>query len=343
MGNFPMLTVFADDLASRSPAQQLLDRFLIGYPRDGAFRRPPYAVTLVGAPGPERDRRVEQKGLRVATTARGASALLIVGADVEQALSAVRPGARVFVYGLLAQDTASATKVRALAARRKIALIAGGAVATTWRMPAVDLPAGTPLDEALMVVGGHEPDRELVGLDGILPLLERRAPGRRGVRAVRAVTWKAFYDALGDEISPRLLASALSRSHSPLGASVHDGRTQDLMKPGLLAALARDPVAYLVEHRDGLRSAVLLLDGVIADLTFALRTRAGEVISARLHRGAEPAQQHFDRLADAIEQHLGGRAPWSADRAVLCAGLHAAFRRARERPGETLATPELTG
>jgi hypothetical protein len=60
---------------------------------------------------------------------------------------------------------------------------------------------------------------------------------------------------VGDRAAGRwsndLLSSALSRSSTPLGLTVLDGRTQDLAAPGVLEQLVKNPVAYCVECNDG--------------------------------------------------------------------------------------------
>jgi hypothetical protein len=43
--------------------------------------------------------------------------------------------------------------------------------------------------------------------------------------------------------------------------TVTDGRTQDLVASGELQKLAKAPAAYFVEYRDGVKAAVLMLDG----------------------------------------------------------------------------------
>ena len=76
-----------------------------------------------------------------------------------------------------------------------------------------------------------------------------------------------------------LLAAALSRSDTPQGNAVLDGRTEDLVGLGLISKLAQLPRGWLLEHQDGLRSAILVLDGVVADINFAIGIQNGPTIS----------------------------------------------------------------
>jgi len=123
---------------------------------------------------------------------------------------------------------------------------------------------------------------------------------------------------------------------------VLDGRTQDIAGLGLVPKLARRPQAWLLEHRDGLRTSILVLDGVIGDFNFAVRASDGRVFSAQLFRAPPPAEQHFSLLVAAMEEFfLTGKSPWSLERNLLIAGLLEAFRNPATRAGKVLATPEL--
>jgi len=129
-----------------------------------------------------------------------------------------------------------------------------------------------------------------------------------------------------------LLAAALSRSHSPQGDPVLDGRTQDLVGLGLVPKLARNPRGWLLEHRDGLRSTILVLDGVVADFNFAVRGQDASIVSAQLFRAPAPAEQHFSRLAAVMEEFFRtGGAPWPIERNLFIAGLLEEFAKPSSR------------
>src|SRR5262245_53026319 len=113
-----------EEFNTPSPAQHLLDRFLIGYARDGAFRqidglKVSAYLTVTNESG--FDKRPEEFGLRVATTAEaaveGADAVVIIprrpGAVANEAflriaLERLAPGASCFVHGALANSLAAA-------------------------------------------------------------------------------------------------------------------------------------------------------------------------------------------------------------------------------------------
>jgi hypothetical protein len=322
-----------EELSKPSPAQQLVDRFLAGYVTDGEFRRSPFesasAYVMLSNNPPDLEQRSKDFKLVVASRAEqaveDADAVIIASRRpgalanerfVQIALERAPEGAACFVHGVLANSLGRAQELVGLARSRKIALLAGTPLCVTWRLPEVELPPATPLSEALIVVqanpspGQTSPPAppsslrgaELHALEGLLPVIERRHGGASGVRGIQFLEGKELWKA-GDRgvWSWPLLAAALSRSHSPQGDPVLDGRTQDLAGLGLVPKLARNPRGWLLEHRDGLRSAILVLDGVVADFNFAVKARDGSIVSAQLFRAPAPAEQHFSRLAAVLE------------------------------------------
>src|SRR5207249_8304739 len=104
-----------------------------------------------------------------------------------------------------------ARQVLEAARSRRVSLIAGTPLPTTWRLPEVDLAPGTPISHALIVVQGQTPDAELHGWEGLLPIIERRRGGEAGIKKIRAVQGADLWRA-GDKgiWSWNLLAAALS-------------------------------------------------------------------------------------------------------------------------------------
>ena len=353
------LAFVLEDFALQTPAQQLLDRFLFGYRRDGAFHKSEGLQVCVALADEARNEllhsRASETNLRLtdlATAAHEADALVIVPranavapseAQLTAAFTHAQRGALVFVFGALAETLAAARTFTTLAAARQITLLAGTALPVTWRLPPVDLPANASVDEALIVVQGPSPLAELQALDGLLPVLARRAGVERGVRQVKFLADRELWRA-GErrEWSWSLLAAALSRSDSPQGDALVDGRTQDLVGLGLVPQLAKNPRGWLLEHTDGVRTTLLALDGVVADYNFAARLTDGREFSAQLFRAPAPSEEHFSQLAATLENFFRtGEAPWPASRALLTAGLLGACRQAATQPGTWLRTPEL--
>lgn len=334
------LVFVLEEFTLRSPAQQLLDRFLIGYQRDGQFHQledcQVWLLALTDRTHPEVERRIKGFGLRIAgnmeSAMMDADGVVVVwrgsgakaNADLlRMTLQNMRSGAACFVHGALADGTASATELVALAKARGVTLLAGTSTAVAFRLPDVDLKPGTRLSEALIVVQGSFPEAELDALDGLLPFIERRRNGETGVTGIRRLekdeVWRAEQE--GSWSWP-LLAAALSRSNTVQGDPVKDGRTQDIAGLGLVKSLAKNPRGWLLDHRDGLRTALLVLDGAVADYGFAVRLAKGGTVSAQLYRPPEPAQEQFSPLAMVIEVFFrSGTAPWRVERSLLIAQL----------------------
>jgi hypothetical protein len=353
------IALVSDDFVLGGPAQALLDRFLIGYPRDGVFHRVEGCEVRVWTPPGQAeadlDRRRADHGLvrarSLEAAVSGADGLIVMAHPsgdrreprwVKPALEAASGGAACFVYGILGSTLSQARDTQMLGILRQVSVLAGTELSVTWRLPEVDVPEEARLTEALIVVQGGFPRAELDGLAGLLPVVERRRHGELGVHRVRRIAGDRVWQA-GDQglWSWPLLAAALSRSDSPQGDSVKDGRTQYLVGLGLVPKLAREPRGWLIDHAGGLRSAILVLEGVVGDIDFAVRMVSGEIISAQLYRPPTPDHHEFSRLAAVVEEFFRtGHAPWPNRRALLTAGLLETFATMQTGTDE-LATPSL--
>ncbi|MBM3876308.1 MAG: hypothetical protein FJ386_06265 [Verrucomicrobia bacterium] len=341
MRDLKKITFLLGEFSLQSPAQQILDRFLLGYPRDGGWRTFPGTKCFVAASrsigDAELTRRVRDHGVTRITDELGhfatSDAVIIIpttpgakhGPELPvRTASAIR--ARVgtcFIYGPLADDFESARLSGRSAAASRTSLLSGTWVPVAPRLPQVDVPPGAPLKEALVVVQGPKPAAELHGLDLALALVERRRGGEAGIDTVRTFAGEDVWrDSERRAWSWPLLAAALSRSNSPQGDALKDARTQDLAGLGLVPKLAREPRGVSIFHKDGLRTTVLVLDGVVADINFAVQLRSGEILSAQVLRGPSPAENHYSRLVAAMDDFFRtGKPPWPASRGVLLSDL----------------------
>jgi hypothetical protein len=347
-----------EEFAPRSPSQQLLDRFLVGYPRDGEFHTLADCEILLSAreksDPSELQARTREFGLKrpanPADAVFGADAIVVVwrGSEakanhelLEMVLQTARAGARCFVHGTLANDAKAAERFVQLAATRDIALCSGTSTAVTYRLPEIDLPRGARVHEALIVVQGPFGDAELEALNGLLPVLERRHGGEAGIRQTLAFSGQEVWQAgNAGRWSWRLLAAAISRSNTVQGAPLKDGRTQDVVGQGLVPSLATRPRGWLVEHHDDVRTALLVLDGLVADYNFAVRRADGGVVSAQLYRPPPPMQDQFSRLATVLEDFFRtGKAPWPIQRSVVIASSLESFTMESAQRDEPIELP----
>jgi hypothetical protein len=174
-------------------------------------------------------------------------------------------------------------------------------------------------------------------------MLERRKGGETGVRAVRMVegaeVWKLIDDGT---ISKELLASALSRSDTPQGQTIVDGRTQDLVGKGQLPKLVEKPAAYLIEYRDGLKATLLMLNGAIKDFNFAARVKGKGVMSTQFFLSPVPNVTYSACLVSKIEELFAtGKAPYPVERTLLVSGTLEACLDSRLDGQKRRETPHL--
>ena len=229
------------------------------------------------------------------------------------------------------------------AARMKFPLLAGSSMPVTWRLPDVDVPLGAPVEEAVMVGVGSFDGMDFDALDAMQCMLERRKGGETGVKAVQLLEGDDVWAARkAGRWSEDLMSSALSRSDTPLGLTVLDGRTQDLALPGVLPQLVKDPAAYCIEYNDGTRATLLMLNGAIRDFNISARVTGRGMVSTQFFMPPAPNQTYSACLATKIEQMLQtGIAPYPVERTLLTTGLLEACLRSRHRLNQRLETPQL--
>ena len=366
------LAILASRWTPGSPARQIADRFLIGYPREGRWHRPAMdVVSLYVDHTPEEDQsreRAAEFGFRiypsVAETLRCGRERLAVdgvlmlagkGNDSSSGPSGsdlVDPMVRVFeedresvpVYWDEPLGPAQARNMAEASRQLKFPVLAGSILPITWRLPPLELPAGSRVEQALMVgIGSRRSDRYRA-LETLQAMVERRRGGETGVRSVQAVAGEAVWRAgSGGRWSRELLQAAVARSDSLQGETLKDGRPRDLVKGGELPRLVEHPEACLVDYSDGMRAAVLMLDGAVGDFTFAARLRdVSEVASTQFLLPPEPNRAGSACLAARIEDLVqSGRSPVRPERAWIASGILDRWMESRKKKGVTLDTPEL--
>lgn len=219
-------------------------------------------------------------------------------------------------------------------------MLAGSSLPVTWRLPDVEVPLGSEMEEALMVgVGGSDP-MDYHALEAMQCMVERRRGGETGVKSVQLIDGPAVWE--DKRWSRELLVSALSRSDTPLGRSVTDGRTQDLWGSGALRQLVEKPAAYFVERNDGLRTTLLMLNGAVKDYTFAARLRGKGIISTQFFLSPVPNVTYSACLVSKIEEMIvTGKAPYPVERTLLVSGALESCLQSRKQNGKILETGHL--
>lgn len=233
-----------------------------------------------------------------------------------------------------------AKKVYDWAQELRIPFLAGSSLPVTWRRPELELPLETPVEDALIATYGPIEVYGLHALEALQVMVERRKGGETGVKAVTCLVgdevWKA-----GDagRWSWGLLEAALSRSET-----VNPGDIRRNVGPTPVGPRPKTPpIAFLVEYRDGLRGAALLLNGHIQDFCFAAKIRGKEKPeSCMFYLPIPPGARFFDGQVLAIEKFLETRtAPYPVERTLLTTGVLAAAIDSHHQRGRRQETPQL--
>ena len=363
-----------------SHAQHMGDRFLIGFPYEGEWHKPNMkVVSLYVDQKPEGDQSQERarefgfqvyptiaEALRCGSSKLAVDAVLIIGEHgeyprnekgqvlyprfefFEQCAKVFESdGGSVPVYNdkHLSYSFEKAKQMVDTSRRLRFPMLAGSSLPVTWRLPAIDLSLGCQIEEALMVgVGGSDP-MDFHALEALQCMVERRGKGETGVRAVQMIegddVWKA-----GDSgrYSKELLTAALSRSDTPLGLTMEDARTQDLVGSGELPKLVKNPAAYFIEYRDGLKATLLMLNGAVKDFNFAARVKGmREIQSTQFLLTPEPNVTYSACLMRKVEEMFEtGKAPYPVERTLLVSGVLESCLTSKIQGHNRLETPHLS-
>lgn len=226
------------------------------------------------------------------------------------------------------------------------ALMAGSSLPVTWRIPDVDLPVDVEVEEALCVAYGGVDSYDFHALETIQCMVERRKGGESGVVELQAFRGEKFWEAFAAGVwSRELYEAALSRSHTLTPARPgfnHHFPTRDEMRK-----LVEDPVAYHYTHADGLRSTMILMNGLVQDFNFAARIKGqADPFSVQMYLPMPPARatlaNFFSPLTHHIEQLiLSGKSPYPVERTLLTTGLVAAGVDSLHADQTVVKTPHL--
>ena len=362
-----------------SHAQHIADRFVVGYPYEGEWRRPDMRIaSLYVDQKPEGDQsedRAREFGFGVYDTIPGAlrcggdrlavDAVLIIGEHGEypnndrgqklypryeffsecvEVFEQDGVSVPVFNDKHLSYSFEKASEMVADSRRLDFPLLAGSSLPVSYRLPDLELPLDCGIHEALMVGVGGSDAMDYHALEAMQCMVERRRGGETGVRAVQMVEGDAVWRA-GEEgrWSRDLLEAALSRSDTPCGLPVEDGRTRDLLGAGELPGLAKHPAAYFIEYRDGLKATLLMLNGAVRDYCFAARVDGRRApVSTQFLLTPTPNVTYSACLVHKIVEMIeSGAAPYPPERTLIVCGILEACLTSRQQGQRRLETPDV--
>ncbi len=362
-----------------SHAQHMGDRFLVGYPWEGRWHKPAIdVVSLYVDQKPANDQSAERaksfgftvyptvaEALRCGGATLAVDAVLIIGEhgkyprnekgqilypryeffrEAAQVFEKDGRAVPVFNDKHLSYSFAKAKEMVETSRRLRFPFLAGSSLPVTWRLPPVEVPLGSIIDDALMVGVGESDPMDFHALEAMQCMIERRKGWETGVKAVQLVTGEAVWKA-GDEgrWSRDLLEAALSRSDTLQGLTVTDGRTQNLAAGHELVRLVQRPAAYFIEYVDGTRATLLMLNGALRDYNFAARVRGmPELLSTQFLLPPNPNVAYSACLMNKVEEMFeSGQAPYPVERTLLVSGILESCLDSKAQGGRRLDTPHL--
>lgn len=219
-----------------------------------------------------------------------------------------------------------------------VPFMAGSSVPVTWRKPDVTLPVGCELTGVVQIGYGPFEGYGFHALEGMQCMVERRAGGETGVKAVTCHTGKAMWDALDKQPwAAPLLEAAVKLVPAHAKADMREA-----------SAKAKDAGVFDVEYRDGLRALVVMPNGWVHEgdggaFIFAGQRKGQEKPDACQFYLQQPDPfAHFAELTKAIDSLIQtGHAPYPVERTLLTTGILDAVMTSRFKGGERVETPHL--
>jgi hypothetical protein len=209
-------------------------------------------------------------------------------------------------------------------------MLAGSSVPVAYRKPQTETPLGANVRHAVAI---SYSGIEIYGfhlLESLQCMVERRGKGETGVAGVRCLEHDAVWKFLDQTPwAQKLFDKAIAHSET---------RT-----PGAVRETVKEPVAFLVDYRDGLKAAAFLLTGAVKDFTVALDIEgAEEPLSLLMWLEEGPPYGHFACLVRNIEQMFEtGVPPYPVERTLLTSGILDFAMESRFRGYKRISTPEL--
>ncbi len=373
------VAILATKVAKYSHAQHFIDRFLEGYGWQGEHHRPSLKLaSLYVDQFPENDLARERasrhqvpifpsiaEALTLGGSKLAVDGVLIIAEhgdypenekgqklyprhrffkETVKVFEDSRRAVPVFNDKHLSTDWEECVEMVEDSRRLTFAFLAGSSLPVTWRIPSIELPLETELEQSVGVCYGGVDSYDFHGYETAQCMSERRAGGESGVRSLQALRGDALWARVeSDDSLKSLVFSALSRSHSlkaPKGYSI--GRPSF----SWIRECSPDATGFFIEHLDGFRTTQFLLNGYLRDFTYAGRKKNGEVVSCQMQLPMPPSNttlaDFFNPLVNNIERTiLTGKAAYPIERTLLTSGMSIAGVDSLHAGQRKIETPHL--
>jgi hypothetical protein len=208
-----------------------------------------------------------------------------------------------------------------------IPLMAGSCLPLSWRRPWLEHDKGVRIDEALAVGYGGIEAYGYHTLETLQCMIERRAGGETGVVSVQCLE--------GDDVWRARDAGRFSGDLAEAACA-----TVGTRKPGNMEDCEK-PAVFLLEHKDGLRSSALMLNGHLSDWAYAARVE-GQIQATEFFLQPDGPGASFGYLSRNIQRFFQtGITPYPTQRTLLTTGVIDAAMNSRYEDHRLLQTPWL--
>src|SRR6266545_1551292 len=369
------LAVVTNIWTDRSHAWHMAERFLHGYPVEGKWHKPPIEVVSAYVDQkPDNDLsagRAKEFGFKVYPTIAEAlrcggdklavDAVLQIGEHgkyprnefnqiqypryeffkkITEAFAKDGRTTPIFNDKHLSYKFEWAKEMVDISKKMKFPFLAGSSLPVTWRMPATDMPHGAEVEEAMCVAFGGQDVYDFHAHETIQCMVERRKGGETGVTSVQGLKGEKVWKLLAEDGPAQLFAACLARSQTleQPPATSHRFPTLAQMKEWV-----KEPIAHRVKYADGLKSTMLLLNGLVKDFTFAARLKGQkDPLSVLFHLPPNPNVTYSAALmSKAEEMFVTGKAPYPIERTLLTSGINAVGLESLATGEKRLETPHL--
>lgn len=372
------IALIGTEMRRHSHAQHFIDRFLLGYTWEGGWRRPEVELaSLYLDQFPEGDlaRAASKKhGVPIFPTIAealtlGGSKLAVDGVVIiaehgnypknargqtvyprykffKEVIKVFESSGRsvpVFNDKHLSVEWRECVEMVEDSRRLDFPFLAGSSLPVTRRLPAIDLPFGTPLSESVSVCYGRMDSYDFHGLEVAQCMSERRAGGEVGIQRVTALRGARLWEYVAQrETTQRLLVAGLTRSHN---LPVTNGYPTDAVTFEWARASFPEGWGYVIEHRDGFRTTLFMLSP-LRDMSYAgMDSKTGKITSCQMYLpmpdyGSTTADFFNPQIRHIEEMILQRRAPYPVERTLLTSGMLIAGVESLHS-GQPVETPEM--
>ncbi len=213
----------------------------------------------------------------------------------------------------------------------KFPLLAGSSLPVAWRYPPLELPLECEIEAALAIGYGGLEAYGFHALETLQCMIERRRGGETGVDSVQAVQH--------DALRAAAQTGAWSRDLFRAALQTLPGTPQDSDE----WPQSDNSAAYLMQHRDGLRSAVVMASGLARHFAFAVKLKGrAEPLATWFKLQEDRPYGHFAYLVRAIEHTIRtGTTAYPVERTLLTTGILDRAMHSLADGGKKFESPEL--